>query len=890
MFENTLFDAMLNPSIMHWLALMFGEWIYELSSADVPIDHPVSPFMVVLATLSVCAIIAFVILVTFLGGRAIISAGATGVIASQTSPFWHLRVLASVALLLPTNYAMSELDEYNVSVSQGQVGVIQASLWGGGVADVMYQMSTSSLLKYNVSGSPALDNTVMKSNELAKAFTCNEFYFKNVGVANGQSKIYYVVSSNDSSVATSGIVGIDSVAEIDVANVDSMTSPATVQVMLGGPKAYCGDFSMSLSEINKEDSDSFIGTLSRSLYAGLKHVSNVSTNVSQMSLIRSLDIYEVFADRYYQMFAGTNADSLVETSISESGDNSIDSTMTINAGGLQSASAKSLEERVAATTDALNYLAIYLSYKQRSIASETSKRFYAEITGVEDSGGSLEGFSEKLWNDHMSDYISAGMFWSVFHNLSEVMYASGRQLNSFSLANSDIEQARLCQDANILQRGWNAVASVFSDERFLCEASQHVIEGFNVVVAHAATKAKVTLPDTITTSTGSVPVEKGMWRSFFSAASQDNPMNGADVDFLLVGLINLIENVWSASLWFGNDNAVVGGGISMDRSLLAGNDAIMLDLNGTTSPFSLLTQLGQETRDLAFLVKSVYVLLKSFVEAIKLTTTAAAHGMMSSPVGMGFSFVTFWVTLGSTILSNTAAEIVDVVITLYGILVTSSLAITYAVPLIPVGGWVFIIVGILYAIGAAAASINFGAILMALPKGDGVFAPDTERIVSLVYGIFIRQALIVVGFIFHLTIAYVGLSVLNLIWIGTFLNKFDNLSLLDGIFWVFAFFIGYVLFAFFLCLYAFKVIGNIVDTVGVWVSTHLVGGAFGSNHDDIQASTSGFSQLSGKLDDLAKSVNRTGSNSTQSPQSSNSRSSTEPSSNPKQNPWNNVNA
>ncbi|CCO46824.1 membrane hypothetical protein [Vibrio nigripulchritudo SOn1] len=887
MFEDTLFDAMLNPSILHWMALMFGEWVYALSDANVPIDHPVSPFMVVLATLTVCAIIAFVILVTLIGGRAIISTGATGSIASQTSRFWHFRVITSVALLLPTNYAMNELDEYNVSVSQGQVAVIQASLWGGGVADIMYRISSGSLLKYNVSGSPALDNTVMKSNELAKAFTCNEFYHQNVGSANGQSKIHYVVSSVDPSVATTAIEGVDSISEISVSNVDSMTAPATLQVMLGGPKAYCGDFSISLSAIIKDDDSTFIGTLSRSLYSGLKHVSNVSANVSQMALIQSLDIYEIFASRYYQLFAGTAANSLVETSISESGENSIDSTKTINAGALQTASVTSLEDKVAATTDALNYLAIFLSYKQREIAHETSKQFYTELTGVEESGGSLDGFSEKLWENHMGDYVSAGMFWSVFHNLSDVMYASGRQLNAFSLSNNDIEQARLCQDANILQRGWNTVAGVFSDERFLCEASQHVIEGFNVVAAHAATKAKVTLPDSIVTSEGSKPVEKGMWRSFFSAASQDNPMNGADIDFLLVGLISLIEKVWSASLWFGDDTAVVGGGLSMDRSLLAGNDALMLDLNGTTSPFSLLTQLGQETRDLAFLVKGVYVLLKSFVEAIKITTTAATHGMMSSPIGMGFTFATFWMTLGATILSNAAAEIVDVIVTLYGILITSSLAITYAIPLIPVGGWVFIFVGILYAIGAAAASINFGAILMALPKGDGVFAPDTERIVSLVYGIFIRQGLVVVGFIFHLTIAYVGLSVLNLIWIGSFLNKFDNLSLIDGIFWVFAFFIGYVLFAFFLCLYAFKTIGNIVDTVGVWVSTHLVGGAFGSNHEDIQASAGGFSMLSGKLDDLAKSVNRP--NAPSQPQQPSSGSD-KPQSNPKKNPWNEVNA
>ncbi|USD35487.1 MULTISPECIES: hypothetical protein [Vibrio] len=883
MFEQTLFDAMLNPSILHWLAVMFGEWVYSLTDSTSVIDHPVSPLMVVLASISICAIIGFVIMVTMLGGRAILSTGATGSIVSQTSPYWHFRVIAGLFLIMPTSYGISELNEYNVSVSHGQVAVIQGGLWGGGVADVMYQVGAESLLKYNISGSPGIDNTVQKSNELAKAFVCNEFYYRNVGASLGQSLIHYVIVSMDANIATSSMVGVESISDISIADVTTLPAQAQIHVLLGGPKAYCGDFSVSLDAIRTEDSKSFIAMLSRSLYAGLQHVRDVSANNSQIQFVKSLDVYELFASRYYEMFSGTNANAIAETAIAETGDNSIDVNKVVNAGGLQNVGMETIEDKIASTTDALNYLAIYLSYRQRDIAKESSKVIYSEFTGVNDDSGSLDGFSEKLFKDHMSDYISAGMFWSVFHNLSDVMYEGGRALNAFSLANTDIEQARLCQNSNILQQGWNAVSSVFGDDRYLCQSSQHVIEGFNVLVSHATTKAKTIVPESITLGSGSTAVDQDVWRSFFAVSSQGNAVDNAEIDFMMRMLIGLIEKVWSMSLWFGDDNAVVGGGISMERSLLSGNDAIMLDLNGTTSPFSLLTQLGQETRDLAFLAKSIHVFIKSFVEAVRLTNTAATHAMIDSPLGLAAGFTSFFITLGVTLFSNAVAEILGVVTTLYGVLITSSLAITYGIPLIPVTGWVFVIIGVLFAIGAAAAAINFAAILMILPKGDGVFAPDTERIVSLVFGIFIRQGLIVVGFIFHLTLAFVGLSILNLIWVGFFINKFDNLSLIDGIFWVFVFFVGYVVMAFFICLYAFKVIGQLVDTVGVWISTYLVGGAFGSNADDIQSATHGFRDLSSKLDDLAKSVTRPPSPSSGGKQQNKSDA-------PKQNPFNEVNA
>ncbi|MCG9578607.1 hypothetical protein L1D14_20525 [Vibrio tubiashii] len=849
--ENTLLDAMLDPSILHWLAMMFGQWVYGLSATDHPIEHPVSAFMVVLASLSVCAVIAFVLVCSFIGGRAIVSTGATAKVASQTSPYIAFRVIAALMIIMPSTYGMSELDQYNVSVSHGQVGVISGSMWGGGVADIMFQLGGKSLLKYNVSGNPPIDNTVSKSNLLAKAFVCNEFYYRNIGESSGKQLINYRVrsSSTESHVA---FTGVKSLSEVAYPDVSKLKAPAELLIFLGGDKGYCGEFSFTFEPSVVERGESMLSTLSKTLYGGLSEARILGRNTAQIEFAKALSIYEVFAARYYSMFSGINANLISETAISEVGTSEIDSSKVVNSGALQSSNASTLEDKIAATTDALHYLAIYLSYKQSEISSSASNAVYSELTGVKEKGGSLDGFSEKLFEQQLKDYISAGMFWSVYHNISDVMYETSRKINSFSLSNTDIEESRLCQDTNILQVGWNKVSNLFGDERFLCQSVQHVQEGFNVILSHGLTKAKTTLPKSITMGNGSQSISQSLWSGYFASTDNSSAISGAEIDWPLEFLIDMIDSVWSLSLWFGSDDSVVGGGLPTDRSLISGSDALMLDMNGTTSPFSLLTQLGQQTRDIALITKGALLAYEALVRTLDTKLEATAHSVFGNPIFAPFSFLStamlYFGYLGFGIIET----VVSVLTTLYTTLITSSLAITYGIPLIPVIGWVFVIIGVFFAIGAAAAAINFAAILMALPKGDGVFAPDTERILGLVFGIFIRQALIVTGFLFHLVLAFAGLSLLNLIWVGTFINKFDNLTLLDGIFWVFAFFIGYIISAFFICLYSFKVIGKTVDAIGIWFATHLVGGAFGSNSDDIQSATNGFTQLSGKLDDLAK--------------------------------------
>ena len=454
--------------------------------------------------------------------------------------------------------------------------------------------------------------------------------------------------------------------------------------------------------------------------------------------------------------------------------------------------------------------------------------------------------------------MNAGMFWGTFQNLSDLMYETNRYIDGIHMATINIPEAKLCQDVSFFESTADSFSDFFGENEYLCDAAQHVDQGFKLVSSYAITKSSEALPQEVTSTDGTHAVNHSIWKPFFSFNQSDKTPTATDIDLIPSLLMGIIERVWGLATWHGNDSAMIGGAIPTERGLLSGNNALMLDMNATTSPFSLVTQLGQETRDLALLAKLMKMTLSSVHQAFETALKAKIQSSFSSITGD----VTGWMTVGLSIIGFFGQELMQQLLlileTLYVTLILSSLGVSYGITLIPIIGWTFIIIGILYTIGSAVAAIPFGAILLGLPKGEGVFAPDTERMVSLVFGIFIRQPLIVVGFVFHLTIAYVGLSVLNMIWIGSWLNTLSDLSVLDGIAAVVIFFVGYVVAAFYICLYSFRVVSAIVETVGIWVSTHLVGGAFGDNQNDIKSASDGFMQMSNKLNDIVANMNGKG--------------------------------
>jgi outer membrane murein-binding lipoprotein Lpp len=162
-----------------------------------------------------------------------------------------------------------------------------------------------------------------------------------------------------------------------------------------------------------------------------------------------------------------------------------------------------------------------------------------------------------------------------------------------------------------------------------------------------------------------------------------------------------------------------------------------------------------------------------------------------------------------------------------------------------------IILGLIFTAFVAMGSVPFAAILIGIPKGEGVISPDTERFLSFLYGVFIRPSMTIVGFAGSMAIGFIGMSIFNLIWFTAFFNKLGGLSTIDSISFIIFIFAGYGIGLFFICLYSFRVTTMFVDVSGVWFSSVLAGGALGNNDADVQATTQGIQSLSSQLNNLS---------------------------------------
>lgn len=874
--ESSILDAFTEPSIQHWLSLMLGQWIYALNGSEVPIVAPVTALMVLIAATGVIAMLTLALIIAFLGAKAIFSGGATASIVSGNSPFMPIRIIASLGLLMPTTYGITQLQEHNVTISNGQVGVVMMSLLGSGVADVEWLLAGKSLIKYNITANSLIRNTSTTSNTLAKNFVCNEFYHKRIGVGQGFNKFYYHRSraySADSSVELSySLVGVDDFSSIPASDVDAEQSQS-MTVYLGGRDAYCGKIRFTyLPKI--APSGSVISALREDMFAGVSASKAEIFNGAMNDLIVELQHFETYAERYHALFGQINANNLIETSTDRERSNKIDLMKTFNIGALPSTGAATLEDKVAAATDGLNYLMLRLAYFQKAQGTEASSAIMATLSG-EEGGGNLNGFSETLFDRFFHGWVSAGSYWMVFQSLSELLTGVEVHLHEIGVDPIAADISVLCQKQNMFSAAVDTVTSWFSGDGYDCQTSKHVLTGFDLISKYALDKAQIgdNLPDAVAISGTSYPVDKSVWAGYTKAV----PKTKEDMSFMTEMTMSLIESVWSTSNWLNSDEtgALTGAGASTSRGLLTGSEPIMMDNSATTSPYVLLTRLGENTRDLALLVNFSKTFLKSVAETLVAGQSARMGAQATFTFG-GSTLLTLPLEIPFRVFINGILEIVNAITMLYTALIGTSLIAMYGIPLIPVAGWNFIIMGILFTIVTATASINFAAILMGLPKGEGVFSPDTERILSLVFGVFVRQSLIVLGFVLSLSLGYVGLSVLNVTWVASFANKLGGSGIIDDVLAVFVFFIGYAVIAFYICLYSFRAIDMCVETIGTWFSTWITGGAFGSNGQDIAAAQNGLGALANSVDELKHSFEKQGGNNNGKEQSSKNEGANNP--------------
>lgn len=837
---NDALSFLSDPSILHWQAVFFGEWVYGVFDSKYPINYPVSAVMVSLASLNIVALAGLLIVLFMTGGKALLSGLVTADIATGTSKFVPVRLLMAFGLLMPTHAGIDALDDFNISISNVQVNTMRLILMGGATADWVWLKSAKALFDFNIGGAPTLRNTVERSNEFAIGFVCNELYYQTRGSNAGEPLFSYMLGDEDTPTSLSDVRGASSFSDISLPAPNSKKQ--YLAIMLGGKSSKCGVINFSILPDPAGSGSSASGTQFKQLVAEIPMIEFLMRQASNSIMLSALAPYADFASRYYQDFGSISIESIFDARG--------ESDFVLepqNIGGLQ-AGGGDVNAKVNATGDALIYLAQNLSYSQQGVTHSALSSFGSYLSA---SNGSLANtptsLSERVFDRYLSGYVSAGMFWSMYQDFAALSYDAERYANELKMDLADLtDSAKLCEDSIF---GWFGSTEVGGVE-FRCDTIGHLNVAFPSLTSVASEKAsQKQMASTIATPQGNFGVDVGIWSGFYKSRSATSEL---ELGFWATIFVDLFEVLWHGMSVFdlGNNGSLMGSGAATRGSLLSGTDAMLLNLTGSNSPYIMLTQLGEGMRDVAFLVEFT----RSTLAALSDTATGTLEKVNASILNKApfLAPITIIPEFIQNLTSNLLGWAIAVLAMLVKALNSTALILIYALPSIPVFGWVMILLAMIFTSFAAMAATPFAAILIGLPKGEGVFSPDTERVLSLLYGVFIRQPMTVVGFMGSIAMGYIGMSILNLVWFSTFFSKLAGVSTLDSIFFVVFIIIGYGVCLFFVCMYSFRVTSMLNDVVGSWISTHIIG-AFGSHEADNQAAISGIQGLSQQLDDLSGS-------------------------------------
>ena len=839
------------PSIMHWQAVFFGEWVYGLFGSEYAINYPISAVMVSLASLNVVALAGLLIVLAATGGRALMSGLVTADIASGTSKFVTVRLILAFSLLLPTDAGIEELDAFNVNVSKVQANTMRLILMGGGVADWIWYNTGKAMFAFNIGGAPTLRDTVTRSNDIALGFVCNELYYNSIGKQNGESRFYFMSGDEAAITNLSGFQSADTFNDISLPT--SSDKARFLSIHLGGANTKCGSITLRyLPDPSANPATAGSGIHFAQMVEEVPQMEFIMRETSNTMFVEMLSPYAEFATRYYRDFGGVTAETLY--SVPTSANATPFEVEAYNAGGLQS-SQSTLNAKVNASADALVYLAQNLAYGQQSVTHASLAKFgdYIIDRTVGDTVSSYTSIGERVFDRYLSGFVSAGAFWSFYQDFSTLSYDAERYVNGLSIGLADMnDSGALCGQSLFTQ--WFGSSKEVNGVEYHCEAVGHLNLGFPALVDVATQKgASKQVSDTISTGSRSYQVDVNIWSGFYS--NQDDSSD-ISIGFWADVFLSLFETAWQGMsvIDFGNDGTAIGSGAATRGSLLSGTDGMLMNFSGQNSPYIMLTQLGEGIRDVAMLVDITRIALSSSYLATSKTLDGVGNSLTSTnPM---FAPVAWLSHFSSSMISEFGDWVKNVLLRLASALNAVSLILIYALPAIPVIGWTMIIIALIFTAFLAMGSVPFAAVLIGLPKGEGVISPDTERFLSLLYGVFIRPAMTVVGFAGSMAIGYIGMSVFNLLWFTSFFNKVGGLSTIDSISFIIFIFLGYGVGLFFICLYSFRVTSMFVDGSGVWFSSVLAGGALGSNDGDVQAATQGIKGLASQLNDLSESISQ----------------------------------
>lgn len=830
-------ESLANPSIMHWLALFLGDWVRGVFNENAVSTNPITALMVSLSMMNIVAMAVVLLILVFVGGRSIFSGLFTANMVAGVSKFMPLRVLIGFALLMPTDAGVDALASYNLTVSNVQSSMVKGIAIGGALADTTWAVTGRALFDFNIGGAPRLRNTIGRSMELAQGFVCAQIYHENLGAKRGESLYYWQVTGGE-------VQPLDSVSSLNLPNLTN--EEQWIVLLLGGAKGQCGVISLKLlpSGDNPRSGDAAYPSVN----AFVPRIQGAMRLEAVKTFLGVLGEYEQFGQAFYSNYTPYTANDTLRATIEDESDGVRFEMQNVNVGSLVSTAAgDSLNRRNNAHADALVYLAQRLSYAQVGLVNSATQQIPRMLGGTDNYEDNLNMLSPTFFDDFMSGYISAGLFWSVYQDFSSMAYDVERYMNETSIDLPTFDAGLLCE------RSW--VASLLSSSDDDCENLKLVNNVFSMLSNFAYQKgANEAFTSSINVNSRSYSIDPKKWKLFFSMSrgSQDEE-SVEGLGIIAKSTVGLFDGLWSTMEWTGR---IQSGGTLMgtnqgDRmGLLTGTDALVFNISGQNSPYLMLNQLGEGMRDIAFDLRLARHIMVGTATALTKYKDVMIQEVASSSKLLSMLLIP--PSIISEIGREAISDVSSLVMNLVKSLSLAALILIYGVPAIPLVGWIMVILGLFFVFVSAMAASPFAAVLVVIPKGEGLFSPDTERLLSMIYGVVIRQSLTVVGFVAGMYCGYAGLSLVNLLWFTTFLGKLAGMSALDAISAVIFIFVGYAVVVFFVCLYSFRWTTLLVDAVGMWFSSVLVGGAFAAHDGDSAAATQAIKGLSSQLNDIAE--------------------------------------
>lgn len=860
---GSIFNKLNESSMIHWYAILFGDWIKLLfgSVQSEVITNPITPLTAALSATNFISLVAVGFVLAGSGVEAFFSGFATTNIASGMNPQIVAVRLAIFFVLfiphsLPESAETSGKDKW-VYITTAQANMVRLGITGGAIADWVWGSVSPYLIKLDFGGGSILKNNVLQSKDYAQAMLCNEVYYQNKKKTSQSAKRFYVtrtfistkkIHALDGSVITQfpKRIGTDSLSNIDYTSHMPLVKQK-FDIHLGGSDELCGSFTIDVPKKTTTPLNS------------KSRLETVMARVAQTIMINAVDEAFQFAKdieqtaiNAYGILSKLSHESLVAIS-----DNKDFNVEPVNVGSLKTIGydENNISKSINSIADNFIYSMMRTAYVRKEIGCASfgqvitdscKSNLYLPVNSI--------AVDHKALSEMLNNYIMIGSFWRSMNELSAVMPIGSNYLQGNNVKLYPPKEKDFCESSNWFSFSFDNKNDELYECNNLALASSGIDSIFNIVVKKLN---KDQFPLSLNVGSGVVnPIsDVNNWRLFSTSARKDDSSGLADYNTSWLGglMLGLFETAW----WVGEDNGtMVDSGAASDYTdpvSLFGGEGLVNNITGQRSPYTFLAQFSSGLQEIYITANAVLSVIQAVSNATLKTQEQFSSTIMDKSWG-GLVGVSFALNLAGELGMSVIATVMQMLSIISKLMLMGSIVISYVMPLIPLVGWIFIILGVIFITTCAVGAISFSLILMVVPKGDSLLPNEFARIMSLIYGVFIRQPMLVVGFIISASMSYVAFSLVNFLFFPASLVNQSSVGFVDSFIVLTFTLIAYPAVLFFSCTYCFGRTSAFVEVVGSWLSPQIAGGVFGADSGEERQSISMLQNIGGQLDSMSQAM------------------------------------